>query len=103
MPPSCWYCRGCAPVRPPHPTPCPPCAVPPPPRYVQNFVVDKAHPVSASVPSGRVPMDAMAELWFRDAAALRDWVASGAGKAFIHGQALLEPLYVLAVKEIRIV
>jgi uncharacterized protein (TIGR02118 family) len=76
---------------------------PAPLRYVQNSVVDKAHPVSARVPSGQVPLDAMAELWFRDATALRGWVRSEAGTAFIHGQALLEPLYVLAVNELRIV
>ena len=76
---------------------------PAPLRYVQNFVVDKAHPVSANVPSGQVPLDAMAELWFSNAAALRDWVRSDAGISFIHAQALLEPLYVLAVREICIV
>ena len=75
----------------------------PPRRCVQNMVVDRAHPVSANVPSGRVPIDGMAELWFDDGAARRAWVGSPAGHAFIHGNALLEPLAVYAVEEKRIV
>lgn len=74
-----------------------------PHRCVQNLVVDRAHPVSANVPSGRVPIDGMAELWFEDGAAAHAWVASAAGHAFIHGNALLEPLAVYAVEEKRIV
>jgi len=76
---------------------------PQPRRCVQNLVVDRAHPVSANVPSGRVPVDGMAELWFDDAAALRGWTASPAGRAFVHDNALLEPLAVYAVEERRIV
>ncbi|SFP25799.1 EthD family reductase [Variovorax sp. 770b2] len=74
-----------------------------PRRWVQNMVVDRAHPVSANVPSGRVPIDGMAELWFEDGAALHAWVDSPAGQAFIHGNALLEALAVYAVEEKRIV
>jgi uncharacterized protein (TIGR02118 family) len=74
-----------------------------PRRCVQNMVVDRAHPVSANVPSGRVPVDGMAELWFEDGAALHAWVDSPAGRAFIHGNALLEALAVYAVEEKRIV
>jgi uncharacterized protein (TIGR02118 family) len=73
-----------------------------PRRHVQNIVVDRAHPVSANVPQGKVPAEAMAELWFDDAQALRSWVASDAGRAFIHGQPGLQPLAVYAVDELRI-
>ena len=72
-------------------------------RCVQNMVVDRAHPVSANVPQGKVPIDGMAELWFEDGAALRAWVNSPAGRAFVHGQELLKPLAVYAVDEVRIV
>ena len=78
-------------------------AGPKPLRFVQNFVVDKAHPVSANVPSGKVPVDAMAELWFPDRMALHGWFESKAGRNVLHGQAALEPLAAYAVEEIRIV
>jgi hypothetical protein len=78
-------------------------APPGPRRYVQNLVVDRAHPVSAQVPQGRVPVDGLAELWFGDGAALRQWAASAAGQSFIHGNGLLAPLAVYAVEEVRIV
>ena len=71
--------------------------------HVHNRVVDKAHPVSANVPSGRVPVDAMDELWFASREGLRAWVASEAGRAFLQGQAHFEPLAAYAVEEIRIV
>ena len=76
---------------------------PKPLKYVQNFVVDRAHPVSANVPQGKVPVDAMAELWFAGRDTLHGWVGSKAGRAFIHGQPLLRPLGAYAVEEIRIV
>jgi uncharacterized protein (TIGR02118 family) len=72
-------------------------------RCVHNMVVDRAHPVSANVPSGRVPIAGMTELWFEDGTALRAWVDSAIGRAFIHGNALLEALAVYAVEEKRIV
>lgn len=78
-------------------------AEPGPLRYVQNFVVDRAHPVSANVPQGKVPVDAMAELWFADRDTLHGWVESKAGRSFVHGQPLLQPLGMYAVEEIRIV
>lgn len=76
---------------------------PKPMRYVQNFVVDKAHPVSANVPQGKVPVDAMAELWFADRATLHGWVNSKGGHAFLHGQPLLEPLGAYIVEELTII
>jgi uncharacterized protein (TIGR02118 family) len=75
---------------------------PKPLRFVQNFVVDKAHPVSANVPQGQVPVDAMAELWFPDRAALHGWVDSKAGHAFLHAQPLLRPLAAYAIDELKI-
>lgn len=78
-------------------------AVQGPRRYVQNVVVDRAHPVSAQVPQGRVPVDAMAELWFDDTTTLHAWVASAAGQDFIHHHPLAEPLAVYAVEEKQIV
>ncbi len=76
---------------------------PPPMRVVQNFVVDRAHPVSAQVPQGQVPVDAMAELWFDGRETLHGWLESNAGRDFVHGQPALEPLAAYAVEEIRIV
>ena len=51
----------------------------------------------------RRPIDGMAELWFDDAAKLRAWVASKAGKGFVHDNPLLEPLAVYAVEERQII
>jgi uncharacterized protein (TIGR02118 family) len=76
---------------------------PAPLRYVQNLVIDRAHPVAAGVPQGRVPVDAMAEMWFADRAALRAWALSRSGQAFLHGPALLNTLGVYAVEDITIV
>ncbi len=70
---------------------------------VQNTVVDSSHPVSANVPSGRVPVDAMTELFFENERHLRDWVASPAGQAFIHQNPAYEPLAAYAVNPVRIV
>jgi uncharacterized protein (TIGR02118 family) len=78
-------------------------AGPKPLRYVQNFVVDRAHPVSANVPQGQVPVDAMAELWFANRDTLHGWIGSKTGRAFLHDQPLLKPLAAYAVEEIRIV
>ncbi len=69
---------------------------------VQNTVVDSAHPVSAKVRSGQVPVEAMVELFFNDAQQLRDWVASRAGQAFIHQHPSYEPLAAYAVDAVRI-
>ena len=77
-------------------------AGPKPLRFVQHFVVDKAHPVSANVPSGKVPVDAIAELWFPDRDALHGWLESKAGRSVLHGQPALEPLAAYAVEEIMI-
>lgn len=71
--------------------------------YVQNTVVDNAHPVSANVPSGRVPIEAMAELFFKDARQLHHWVTSSEGQTFVHQHPLHEPLAAYAVDAIRIV
>ena len=78
-------------------------AGPKPLRFVQNFVVDKAHPLSANVPSGKVPVDAISELWFPDRIGLHDWIESKAGRSVLHGQPALTPLAAYAVEEIRLV
>ncbi|MGE0426911.1 MAG: EthD family reductase [Hydrogenophaga sp.] len=70
--------------------------------YVQNTVVDSAHPVSANVPSGKVPVEAMAELFFDSEQGLRDWVVSPAGQIFIHRHPSYEPLAAYAVNAVRI-
>jgi hypothetical protein len=54
------------------------------------------------VPSGKVPVEAMAELFFESAPQLRDWVASPAGQAFIHQHPSYEPLAAYAVDAVRI-
>lgn len=69
---------------------------------VQNTVVDSAHPVSANVPSGRVPIEAMFELFFKDTRQLHRWVASPEGQAFVHQHPLHEPLAAYAVDAVRI-
>ena len=47
--------------------------------------------------------EGMSEAQFGDRQTLHGWVESKAGRAFVHGQAWLEPLGVYAVEEIRIV
>ena len=71
--------------------------------YVHNRVVDRAHPVSANVPSGQVPVDAMDELWFASRDELRAWFASARGREFLHSQQGFEPLAAYLVEQIRIV
>jgi len=71
--------------------------------YVQNVVVDRAHPVSAHVPSGNVPVDAMAELFFEDAGHLQAWWASPAAQEFVHRNPRCEALAAYAVEQVRIV
>lgn len=88
-----WRARGDGALQPPRGTP----------HYVSNRVVDKAHPVSANVPSGAVPVDAMDELWFASGAELRAWFASEAGRTFVEGQQRFEALGAYAVEEIVIV
>jgi uncharacterized protein (TIGR02118 family) len=75
---------------------------PRPLRYVQNLVVDRSHPVSARVPQGQVPVDAMGELWFADREHLRRWLDSDHGHAFLHAKPMLEPLAAYAVDELTI-
>ncbi|MGI4812574.1 MAG: EthD family reductase [Janthinobacterium lividum] len=71
-------------------------------RVVQNFVVDRAHPVQAGVPSGEIPATALTEVWFDDVAAAKAWVASDAGRAAIFGDDDLTTLGVYIIEEIRI-
>ena len=76
---------------------------PTPFRVVENVVIDRAHPVSANVPQGKVPVDTMTELWFSDRPTLLAWFESKTGRAFIHEQSDLAPLGVYIVEEIRII
>lgn len=72
-------------------------------RFVQNFVTDRSHPVSAGVPSGDASgFEAIGELWFDDADALRAALKSPAGHALVFEDALLRPVGVYRVEEIHI-
>jgi uncharacterized protein (TIGR02118 family) len=70
--------------------------------YVQNVVVDRAHAVAAQVPSGKLPADAMAELFFEDPRQLREWWHGPAAQEFVHRHPLCEPLAAYAVEQVKI-
>ncbi|SEB18529.1 conserved hypothetical protein [Variovorax sp. YR216] len=73
-------------------------------RFVQNFVVDRAHPVSAGVPSGDPSgAEAVSELWFDDEASARAALASAAGHRLVFEDPLLAPVGVYMMQEVKIV
>lgn len=79
-------------------------AVPGVRRQVQNFVVDRGHPVQAGVPAGSADaVEAFSELWFDDAESLRAGLASPAGQRLVHGDPLLAPIAVYRIEEVHIV
>lgn len=79
-------------------------AVPGARRHVQNFVVDRSHPVQAGVPAGSADaVEAFSELWFDDVASLRAGLASAAGQRLVHGDPLLAPFAVYSIDEVHIV
>ena len=72
-------------------------------RHVQNFVVDRGHPVHAGVPAGDAgAVETLSELWFDDADALRAAVRSEAGHRLIHADPLLAPIAVYRIEEVHI-
>jgi len=79
-------------------------AVPGARRFVQNFVTDRAHPVSAGVPPGDPEgAEAVGELWFDDAEAARAALAGEAGRRLIREDALLAPVGIYLVQELQVV
>lgn len=79
-------------------------AVPGARRHVQNFVVDRSHPVQAGVPAGSADaVESLSELWFDDAESLRAGLASPAGQQLVHGNPLLAPIAVYRIEEVHIV
>ena len=73
-------------------------------RFVQNFVIDRGHPVSAGVPSGNPEgAEAVGEMWFDDAQAARAAYASAAGRRLLFEGEALAPVAVYLVEELRIV
>lgn len=73
-------------------------------RQVQNFVVDRGHPVQAGVPVGSADaVEAWGELWFDDVGSLRAGLASPAGQRLVHGDPLLTPIAVYRIDEVHIV
>lgn len=71
--------------------------------HIQNFVVDRSHPVAAGVPSGDASgAEAVSELWFDDAASARDAARSEAGQRLLHGDPLLAPVGIYLVEEVHI-
>jgi len=80
------------------------CKVPGARRFIQNFVVDRAHPVSAGVPSGDPSgAEVVGEMWFDDAAAARVALQSPAGRRLVFEDPLLAPVAVYRVQEVKIV
>lgn len=71
-------------------------------RMVQNFVVDRSHPVSAGVPQGQLALVTMTEMWFEDRKALDAWVSSDLSREIISFDPSLEPMAVYAIEQIRI-
>lgn len=73
-------------------------------RFVQNFVIDRGHPVSAGVPSGNPEgAEAVGEMWFDDAQAARAAFASNAGRRLLFEDESLAPVAVYLVEEVKIV
>ncbi len=73
-------------------------------RHVQNFVIDRSHPVHAGVPAGSAEaVETVSEMWFDDAQALRAAVAGEAGRRLIHGDPLLAPIAAYRIEEIDII
>jgi len=73
-------------------------------RFVQNFVIDRGHPVSAGVPSGNPEgAEAVGEMWFDDAQAARAAFASAAGRRLLFEDDALAPVAVYLVEEVKIV
>jgi uncharacterized protein (TIGR02118 family) len=71
--------------------------------YMQNFVTDRGHPVSAGVPSGDASgAEAVSELWFDDAASARAAAASAAGQQLLHDDPMLAPVGIYLVEEVKI-
>lgn len=80
------------------------CELPGARRFVENFVVDRAHPVAAGVPSGDPSgAEAVGELWFDDAASARAALESPAGRGLVFEDPLLESVAVYLVQEVKIV
>ncbi|QSB20136.1 EthD family reductase [Pseudomonas sp. 15A4] len=71
--------------------------------FIQNFVVDRAHPVSAGVPQGVLPVETISEAWFEDIDALKAWVSSDVGQRFIHHDPMLKTIGVYVIKELTII
>ena len=73
-------------------------------RFIQNFVVDRAHAVTAGVPSGDPSgAEAVGEMWFDDAASARAALQSAAGRRWVFEDPLLAPVAVYLVQEVKIV
>ena len=72
-------------------------------RFVQNFVTDRGHAVKTAAASGDPQgAEAVSELWFDDVAQLRAAVASEAGQRLLHGDAMLRPVGIYLMEELRI-
>lgn len=72
-------------------------------KIVQNWVIDKDHPVSAGVPQGAPDVDALTELWFDDSETLARAVNSSLGKRLFHSNPWLEPVAIYEVAELVMV
>lgn len=64
-----------------------------------NFVIDRAHPVSAGIPQGTLPVEAITEAWLGDVSEIKEWVASSEGNKLIHEDPLLKTIGVYVIEE----
>lgn len=72
-------------------------------RHVQNFVIDRSHPVHAGVPAGNATaVETLTEIWFDSPDALRAAVISETGSKLIHADPLLQPFAVYRIEEIHV-
>jgi uncharacterized protein (TIGR02118 family) len=71
--------------------------------FVQNFVVDRSHPVKAGVTSGdAAAIETLSELWFDDEETMTQAIESDAGKAMIFKDPILETMALYQINEIVI-
>ena len=77
-------------------------AIPGVSRLVQNFVIDRGHPVHAGVPAGDAgPVEALTELWFENDDGLRNSVDQV--RVTFEGDTSLRPIALYRINEVYII
>lgn len=74
-------------------------------RFVQNFVVDRGHPVQgAGVPTGNAgTVETVSEMWFESVDALNRAFASDQGRRFVYEDEYLRAMAVYRIDEVHII